>query len=395
MKRVVLAIVAAVLTVGAFLGLVHAAGSFNQKLAPDQQIVHALNRLTFGPRPGDVEEVRRIGLTKWIELQLHPDQVSENPALEAKLKPLATVGMNLADVVKEYTPQAQLPIAARMVLATPFGPAGINAILTPEQNRKVRNGTAEERTEVLKSLSPDQRKEVLADLPANVIAYTPEFKEEAAEARKLRQQALQMEVRKRNPRLDDLLDQDQLNAVLSRDRDRVMEVFASLDPDKRATVAAMLPAQNLADFPEVRRMAQFKRTPRQVVSDDLKQAKVFRALYSNRQLEEVLVDFWYNHFNVDIGKTTMQSQNLVHVLAGSYEREAIRPHVFGHFKDLLLATARHPAMLYYLDNWESMSAQGYQVGPFAPRRGNFNGQVNAILPGPLDRIAHGLNENYG
>jgi uncharacterized protein (DUF1800 family) len=74
-------------------------------------------------------------------------------------------------------------------------------------------------------------------------------------------------------------------------------------------------------------------------------------VYSNRQLEEVLVDFWYNHFNVDIGKTTMQSQNLVHVLAGNYERDAIRPHVFGHFKDLLLATARHPAMLYYLDNW--------------------------------------------
>jgi uncharacterized protein (DUF1800 family) len=395
MKRVVLAIVAAVLTVGAFLGLVHAAGSFNQKLSPDQQIVHALNRLTFGPRPGDVEEVRRIGLNKWIELQLHPDQVSENPALEAKLKPLATLGMSLLDVVNEYTPQAPLASAFKMIVATPFGPAGINSILTPEQSRKVRNGTAEERTEVLKSLPPDKRKEVLADLPANVIAYTPEFQEEAAEARRLRQQAAQMEVRRRNPRLDDLLNQDQLNAVLSRVKDRVMEVLASLDPDKRATVAGLLSAQNLADFPELRRMAQLKRNPRLVASDDLKQAKVFRALYSNRQLEEVLVDFWYNHFNVDIGKATMQSQNLVHVLAGNYERDAIRPHVFGHFKDLLLATARHPAMLYYLDNWESMAPTGFNVGPFAPRRGNLKGQPNSILPGPLDRIAHGLNENYG
>src|SRR5215467_16144130 len=105
MKHVVLAMVAAVLTVGAFLGLVHAAGSFNQKLSPDQQIVHALNRLTFGPRPGDVEEVRRIGLNKWIELQLHPEQVSENPALAAKLEPLATLGMSLAEVVKQYSPQ--------------------------------------------------------------------------------------------------------------------------------------------------------------------------------------------------------------------------------------------------------------------------------------------------
>jgi uncharacterized protein (DUF1800 family) len=395
MKRVVLAIVTAVLTLGAFLGLVYAAGSFSQKLSPDQQIVHALNRLTFGPRPGDVEEVRRIGLNKWIELQLHPDQISEDPALEAKLKPLTTLGMSLADVVKEYTPQPQQAMAVAMVVATPLGPTGINSILTPEQNRKVRNGTAEERTEVLKSLPPDKLKEVLADLPTNVIAFTPEFKEEAAEARKLRQQTLQMEARKRNPRLNDLLSPDQLNAVLSRDKDQVMAVLASLDPDKRATVAALLPAQNLADFPELRRMAQFKRTPRLVASDDLKQAKVFRALYSNWQLEEVLVDFWYNHFNVDIGKTTMQSQNLVHVLAGSYERDAIRPHVFGHFKDLLLATARHPAMLYYLDNWESMSPTAYSVGPFAPRRGNLNGQPNSILRGPLDRIAHGLNENYG
>src|SRR6516162_7784966 len=233
MKRRVLAIVAAVLTVGAFLGLVYAAGSFNQKLSPDQQIVHALNRMTFGPRPGDVEEVRRIGLNKWIELQLHPDQISENPALGAKLKPLATLEMSLADVVKEYTPQAPRAVAVRMVVAPALGPAGNSPILTPEQNRKVRNGTAEERTEVLKSLSPDQRKEVLAGLPANVIAYTPEFKEEAAEARRERQQALQMEARKRNPRLDDLLNQDQLNAIQSRDKDRVMAVFASLDPDKR------------------------------------------------------------------------------------------------------------------------------------------------------------------
>src|SRR5215467_9465391 len=134
MKRMVLAIVAAVLTVGALLCLVHAAVSFNQKISPDQQIVHALDRLTFGPRPGDVEEVRRIGLNKWIELQLHTDQISESPALEAKLKPLATLAMSLANVVKEYTPQAQQPIAARIVVATPVGAAGINSILTPEQN---------------------------------------------------------------------------------------------------------------------------------------------------------------------------------------------------------------------------------------------------------------------
>ena len=107
MKRLVPATIAAVLTVGTFLGVVYAAGSFNQKLSPNQQIIHALNRLTYGPHPGDVEEVRRIGLAKWIELQLHPDQIPENPVLEAKLKPLATLNMSMADVVREYTPRPE------------------------------------------------------------------------------------------------------------------------------------------------------------------------------------------------------------------------------------------------------------------------------------------------
>jgi uncharacterized protein (DUF1800 family) len=75
----------------------------------------------------------------------------------------------------------------------------------------------------------------------------------------------------------------------------------------------------------------------------------------SEQLEEVLVDFWFNHFNVDITKNVDRTPNLGHLLIGSYERDAIRPHVLGHFKDLLLATARHPAMLYYLDNWESVA----------------------------------------
>src|SRR5271156_1426515 len=60
----------------------HAGGPFDTKLPPDRQIVQALNRLAFGPRPGDVEEVRRIGIQKWIDLQLHPQSIAENPLLE-------------------------------------------------------------------------------------------------------------------------------------------------------------------------------------------------------------------------------------------------------------------------------------------------------------------------
>src|SRR5579864_1087842 len=122
MQRLVPATIAVMLAVGTFLGLLDAAGSFNQKLSSDQQIIHALNRLTFGPRPGDMEEVRRIGLAQWIELQLHPDQIPENPILEEKLKPLATLNMSMADVVTEYTPRPQEPNA----MMTGLGPLNMN-----------------------------------------------------------------------------------------------------------------------------------------------------------------------------------------------------------------------------------------------------------------------------
>jgi uncharacterized protein (DUF1800 family) len=76
-------------------------------------------------------------------------------------------------------------------------------------------------------------------------------------------------------------------------------------------------------------------------------AKITRAVYSERQLEEVLVDFWFNHFNVFAGKGRTS------LFIPEYEREAIRPHVLGKFRDLLGATAKSPAMLFYLDNWLS------------------------------------------
>src|ERR1700746_1548587 len=102
MKRLLLPVTIAALSLVVFLSLGHAAGAFNQKLSPDQQIIQALNRLTFGPRPGDVEEVRRIGVAKWIQLQLHPEQIPENPVLDARLKPLETLRMDPALILKEY-----------------------------------------------------------------------------------------------------------------------------------------------------------------------------------------------------------------------------------------------------------------------------------------------------
>ncbi|MEJ2793409.1 DUF1800 domain-containing protein [Iodobacter sp. LRB] len=88
---------------------------------------------------------------------------------------------------------------------------------------------------------------------------------------------------------------------------------------------------------------------RDIAEADL-DARLQRAVLSPRQLEELLTEFWFNHFNVYSGKAEVRA------LAGAYEREAIRPHVLGRFRDLLGATARHPAMLFYLDNWQSVAS---------------------------------------
>ncbi len=79
----------------------------------------------------------------------------------------------------------------------------------------------------------------------------------------------------------------------------------------------------------------------------MSEQKLLRAVYSERQLEEVLVDFWFNHFNVFAGKGPTR------IYLTEYERDAIRPHVLGSFRELLGATAHSPAMLFYLDNWQS------------------------------------------
>src|SRR5690348_12452757 len=75
---------------------------FQKKLSKDDPILHALDRLTFGPRPGDVEAVKKLGLKKWIDLQLHPERIAENPDLAAKLQPLESLRMTQAEASSNY-----------------------------------------------------------------------------------------------------------------------------------------------------------------------------------------------------------------------------------------------------------------------------------------------------
>ncbi len=254
----------------------------------DRTIVHVLNRIGFGPRAGDVDTVRRVGLEAYIEQQLHPHNIPD-AALAARLAPFQTLTKSTQELAEEY-----------------FSPA----MMLRRQQQQQRGSTATDNT-----ANPDvSRREM----------RTPE-QQEAARAER-------------------------------------------------------------------------------IVLAELMQQKVIRAAYSERQLEEVLVDFWFNHFNVFAGKGPTR------IYLTEYERDAIRPHVLGRFRDLLGATAHSPAMLFYLDNWQSSAAaEATTMSEMAPGRNerlrprrragwfrpDMAGASRPGLPPTAQRRApRGLNENY-
>src|SRR5690348_6173182 len=149
----------------------------------------------------------------------------------------------------------------------------------------------------------------------------------------------------------------------------------------------------LANDPQLRDLAR----KAQKIVGDVQSAKLARAVVSERQLDEVMVDFWENHFSVFSGKGQTR------LFLASYDRDVIRPHALGRFRDLLEAVAKSPAMLFYLDNWQSaadslhptLAAQRQQ----RPRFGGFRPGIGRPPPRPAgagqpQRRARGLNENY-
>jgi uncharacterized protein (DUF1800 family) len=233
----------------------------------DRTIVHVLNRIGFGPAPGDIERVRQLGLQAFIDQQLRPERMAD-AAMAERLAEFDTLSKTSRELAEDYFLPAQME----------------------------------------------------------------------------RQQAL----RRR-----------------------------STDPSMTRP-EPMTPPQGPA-----------VRGERQAILE-LMQAKVLRAAYSERQLQEVMVDFWFNHFNVFIGK------GQVRLYLNEYERDAIRPNALGKFVDLLRATAESPAMLFYLDNWQSSAPEGaptlQQNGQRRGRRFNRPATL-ADLPASPNR-RRGLNENY-
>ncbi|MGH9755505.1 MAG: DUF1800 family protein [Blastocatellia bacterium] len=278
------------------------------QLSEDQKILHLLNRAGFGPRPGDVERVRRLGMEQYIEAQLHPEDLPDD-FLSRPLLALSTLQMSQFEILQTFEPPPPRPQPAPTPTPTPT-PA-VKPLPAPDaEPEKV------EMTRPGESMQPQSQQ------PAPQEQMTP-----------------------RQPST----------------------------PQQPAMPQQQTPQQTPQQPPKPRQPA---RDPQQPLRE-LQQAKLLCAIFSEKQLQEVMVDFWFNHFNV------FGQKDAARWLLTSYERDVIRPHALGRFKDLLTAVAQSPAMLYYLDNFMSQMEQ-----PAPPPK--FDAEGNP-LPQPR---RPGLNENY-
>jgi uncharacterized protein (DUF1800 family) len=268
-----------------------------KSLTEEQRIIHVLNRLGFGARPGDVERVKAIGVEKYIEQQLNPEKINDTVA-ENKVRDLAVLNMPTAELYQKYPQPGQL---LRQLQARGMLPADVQEA----RENRVKGGA----NSTSQEMSPDPAKNNQTPPPAN-----------------------------------------------------------PLDNEKYRAVILDYYRENGLQRP-------------QRIIDELQASRILRAVYSERQLQEVMVDFWTNHFNVFAGKGADRW------LLPAYDRETIRPHALGKFSTLLQATAQSPAMLFYLDNFQSVSPN---ANANQRRRGGLLQQVRQ----PQQQQRRGINENY-
>ena len=242
-----------------------------------QQTIHVLNRLTFGPRPGDLERVSAMGVDAFIERQLHPERISD-PVVEARLANFTSLKMGLVESLERGGPVA---------------PQGLRNRATIFEKREMAN--------------------------------------RAAQGKRL-----------------------------------------------EAEDNTVMPTSERA------RRALLDKHPQ---PEEISNARVLRALYSERQLFELVVDFWMNHFSI---------RHQDHQQTAHFEEQVIRRHAFGKFEDMLMEVARHPRMLNYLDNWRSSApAEVVQKRLSALRPTLTDAQYLALMARkPFLDQAKGLNENY-
>jgi uncharacterized protein (DUF1800 family) len=365
-----------------------------------------------------------MGVDRWIDSQLHPDKIDDS-ALNARLEPFRTLRMSNREIAEDFPDPQEINQVMNGRRAMPTDPAR-RAIYQvqlarlearKERKQQAGNNTAASESEkyvggssvATPMAASGATDAVSADATAmngatsdtmnsisgsgNTMAGTsptsappisappaPPTPEEAEQARRLE---------------DQLYTDLEVQQLPNLAPDQRYKKFLSMSPSAQLALADSLRGGKGKEFlegltPKQKETLLAMNNPTGVVTFELAQAKLLRAIYSQRQLEEVMTDFWFNHFNVFMDK------GLDRLMITSYERDVIRPHALGKFEDLLVATAKSPAMLFYLDNWMS-------VGPNSPQALGIplrpNGPYGRRFPPPArpnrPKRPNGLNENYG
>ena len=316
-------------------------------LTERERALQVLDRFTFGARPGDVDHVQAVGVDKWFDQQLNPDAIKD-PALDRRLTDFPTLYMTPDQALALFPDRGTIQQVADGKKPMPTDP--LLAAMYEVQIAKLRREAA--------ARKPD----AAGNLPAE-----PSDAEKAAErqggqftAARIAGDLFALPKNQRMAALVQMPVDDRIAFTSYLGGDQKNQLLADFTPREREIFLGMAAGVG----------AQYQ------IGQELAQAKLVRAIVSERQLQEVMTDFWFNHFNIYIAKDSDQWYTT------SYERDAIRKNALGKFGDLLLATAQSPAMMVYLDNWLS-------IGP--------DSQANGVNPAnPRSKPGnHGLNENYG
>jgi uncharacterized protein (DUF1800 family) len=316
-------------------------------LAERERALQILDRFTFGPRPGDVDRVMAMGVSNWFEQQLNPDAVKD-PELDKRLADFPTLNMTPEQALALFPDRGTIQRVADGKQPVPTDP--LLAAMYQVQIAKLRREASARKPDATGNLPPE-----------------PSDAEKAAEkqegqivAARIAGQLFAMPKNQRMAALIQMPVDDRIAFTTYVGGDQKNLLVADFTPREREIFQGMAAGVG----------AQYQ------IGQELAQAKMVRAILSERQLQEVMTDFWFNHFNIYIAKDSDQWYTT------SYERDVIRRNALGKFGDLLLATAQSPAMLVYLDNWLS-------IGP--------DSLANGVNPAnPRSKPGNkGLNENYG
>lgn len=346
-------------------------------VSEQKRALHALDRLTFGPRPGDVQSVTSNGVDKWIEQQLHPEKIDDS-AMQARLSGYRTLQMSSREMLLNFPPDPVIKAMQAGKLPMPQDPYR-RAIYVAAIDRMAQKQEQKQNAPAANAATTESK-----NVPSPV---SLQRQQDRHNAHSVVDELVLLPPDQRMHHILSLPVAQQRDLTQGLSLEKRQALFAGFSPEQRETVLAL-------------------NNPQGVINGEVQSAKLLRAVYSDRQLQEVLTDFWFNHFNVFIGK------GADHYLVTAYERDVIRPHVLGKFKDLLVATAQSPAMLFYLDNWQSEgpnsdAARGLPDHAHAPQAARMNGpfgqrrwpgyprpqqQPNAQNKQP--KPSSGLNENY-